>query len=171
MSGAPAIVHSARERGRSARPMAERFWEKVALAEPDQCWRWLGAKVGGYGSFMVRSLGYSKRVTDRAHRVAWRLARGPIPPGMQILHKCDVRLCVNPEHLFLGTNADNVADRVRKGRSASQQGAKNPRAVLTPLAVALIRATPGETRLFAELFGVAPNVIRYARTGKTWRHL
>ena len=87
----------------------ERFWSKVDRS--GECWLWTAAKVQGYGSFDGR----------RAHRVAWELAYGPIPKGVGyhgtcVLHRCDTPACVNPAHLRLGTQADNMADRDAKGR-------------------------------------------------------
>lgn len=89
----------------------ERFWSKVSCSEG--CWLWTGAKTEkGYGVFGIG------KETDKAHRIAWRLSYGPIPKCIFVLHKCDTPACVRPEHLFLGTNQDNVNDMIRKGRNS-----------------------------------------------------
>jgi hypothetical protein len=80
------------------------------------CWIWLGA-ANRYG--MVRG--------DRAHRVSWKTFRGPIPHGLHVLHKCDTPLCVNPDHLFLGTHLDNMKDKEEKGRGNQPSGERSGR--------------------------------------------
>ena len=104
--------------------MAARFWSKVNKDGPvhrvlgTRCWLWTASELGdtGYGGFgMKRADG--KYAPSYAHRVAWELLRGPIPPGMSALHACDVPLCVNAEaHLFLGTQLENMRDAALKGR-------------------------------------------------------
>jgi hypothetical protein len=96
------------------RPIAERFWPKVDRNGPNGCWVWtgsLGAK--GYGRIGSGARGAP---TLLAHRVAWGFKHGPIPDGLFVCHKCDNPPCVNPEHLFLGTNRDNILDCMSKGR-------------------------------------------------------
>lgn len=93
-------------------PIVERFWSKVEKLT--SCWMWRAAIArDGYGKFQI---GRSK--TCRAHRVAWELTNGPIPNGKQVLHRCDNPLCVRPDHLFLGTAADNMRDKTEKGRQS-----------------------------------------------------
>lgn len=96
-------------RGRVATP-----WEEMWVPEPNSgCHLFLGHQDAlGYGRVKRGS-----RVPVGAHRYAWRLSRGPIPKGLCVLHRCDVRSCVNPDHLFLGTQIENIDDRNRKGRT------------------------------------------------------
>lgn len=102
------------------RPLIDRFTEKYVIDEKTGCWNWTAAKNNaGYG--MIHP-GGPKKNNVLAHRVSWRLFKGAIPihesyHGMCVLHKCDNPGCVNPDHLFLGTNKDNVADCISKGRA------------------------------------------------------
>ncbi len=119
----------------------------------------------GYGHF--RDAATRKNV--RAHRFAYEQAFGPIPDGMHVLHRCDVRTCVNPNHLFLGTHADNMRDMAEKGRRKGiGTGEKNGRAKLTLANVLAIRASPlGKIKLSRE-FNVSPAQIQRIRAGKQW---
>ena len=98
-------------------PVEERYWRYCRPSEYG-CWDWVGARdTFGYG---VIGRGGRGRGHTGAHRVSWQIHRGPIPPGMYVLHRCDNPPCSNPAHLFLGTHRDNVADMVAKGRNRNQ---------------------------------------------------
>jgi len=111
--------------------IAERFWARIDQNGPvprhapelGPCWLWTGGKTrAGYGH--LREGGCTGKHVY-AHRVSWELRHGTIPPGLHVLHRCDTPRCVNPAHLFVGTHADNMADRDAKGRQArgSRSGA------------------------------------------------
>lgn len=152
--------------GHTKKPRLWMFMEKVVFGM-SQCWYWRGGlDSGGYGTV--------SGAENKAHRRAWRLFRGPIPPGLKVLHKCDVRSCVNPDHLFLGTQLDNVHDMVAKGRDRHTPmfGERNPMARLTLERVEQIRemyAGGGWTmkRLAAE-FGVTTMTVHRAVRRHTW---
>ena len=95
------------------RPLSERFWEKVAIGEPDECWEWEAYRQeNGYGTIK------KNRKDIGAHRVSWELENGrEVPDGMVVMHSCDNPSCVNPAHLSVGTQADNLADCKAKGRA------------------------------------------------------
>lgn len=94
--------------------LEDRFWEKIT--QVGECWEWTGyvMPATGYGQIGAGGRGAGALYV---HRVAWELQCGPIPDGMHVLHHCDNRKCVFINHLFLGTNQDNIDDRVKKGRS------------------------------------------------------
>jgi hypothetical protein len=144
----------------------ERFYAKVHIPQDaDACWEWRSILSRGYGRFLVNGR------MRRAHRVAWELAHGPIPDGMHVCHSCDNPRCVRVSHLWLGTIADNMADRDRKGRGAVLRGEDHGCAKLTPEAVQHIRATPkkyGSGRALARLYGVSESAVSDIRIGRSW---
>jgi hypothetical protein len=96
----------------------ERFWKRVVIGSPNECWLWTGSTTGAYGSMIIRGKHWF------AHRVSWMTANGPIPEGALILHSCDVPLCVNPNHLRAGDNAMNMKDAVEHGRGSFNRGGR-----------------------------------------------
>jgi hypothetical protein len=149
----------------------ERFMLRVVEFPNGGCWIWVGAyQTTGYGRWTTQ------RAKHRyAHRVAYEMYRGPIPDGLCVLHNCpggDNPACVNPEHMFLGTRAENQADMAHKGRSI--RGEKRPNAKLTAADVMEVRAglangTP--SRELAARFGVTRGTINDVGRRYSWKHL
>ena len=145
--------------------LAERFFERISPEPTSGCWLWNGyVDAGGYGetSFRTRPL--------RAHRVSWEIHNGPIPTGLCVLHRCDVRCCVNPKHLFLGTLLDNNRDRAQKDRGT--RGERVNTSKLTGQQILLIRSqhASGVSRQeLAYRFGVSYQMIRYIVLRMNWR--
>ncbi len=101
-----------------------RFWSKVRISGQQECWEWQGG-IGHNGYGLCRINGR----TIRVHRFAYTVTYGPIPDGMNVCHACDNRKCVNPAHLWLGTQAENIKDCIQKGRQPHPKGIGNPRLV------------------------------------------
>lgn len=152
-----------------------RFFAKINKDGPtmpnmeSECWEWKGVRnPKGYG--IARAAGGARL----AHRVAYQIESGPIPEGLHCLHKCDNSGCVNPAHLWLGTNAQNHADKERKGRGHQAFGEAAGKAKLTERNVMemRVRFSLGETcNSLAKKFGVLWGTANRAITGSTWKHI
>ena len=142
------------------------------IPEPNSgCLLWtLSYMPSGYGQAKWEGKG------NNAHRISWELNCGPIPNGLHVLHKCDVRGCVNPAHLFLGTHQDNMADRDAKGRQHRPKGELQGGHKLTEAAAREILAEPGPVTLaraaeLAAKHGIGWSHIYRVRRGERWSHL
>lgn len=167
---------------RRKKPIADRFWPKVERSGIEQCWRWTATIQKGRGIFTIN------RDNKLAARVAYELTKGPIPDGACVCHACDNPICVNPAHLFLGTRADNNADRDSKGRQARggrhgfalhpetiARGERASKAKLTEDQVREIRERYASgtvtTRSLGEEYGVSHTSIRFVIRRKSWWHV
>jgi hypothetical protein len=134
-----------------------------------QCWQWLGAKAGdGYGSFRFRGF------WSRAHRLSYSLYVGSIPEGLSVLHRCDNPMCVNPSHLFVGSQKDNVQDTESKHRGNHPKRERHGRAVLTEGDVQGLRErySRGESKAhLARVFGISQTHTARIINGKAWNHV
>jgi hypothetical protein len=149
------------------------------MPEPNSgCWLWTAQmNPTGYGAFRMSS--DPKAGCVGAHRASWMIHRGPIPAGLQVCHKCDVRACVNPDHLFVGTSSDNMSDAARKGRMnwkpgsvrALPRGEHHHASRLTSDAVREIRASPEMGLTLARKYGVTNVTISRIRRRLIWRHI
>lgn len=158
----------------------ERFWSKVDVRGSDECWEWKAARNRhGYGYFRYKSK------HAKAHRVSWELTQGEIPDGINVLHRCDNPPCCNPAHLFLGTQAENMSDKVAKGRQQRGEGcrakperrargSRNGRATLNELQVVgmMARHLQGVSvaqvaREFNAPYKTVSSIIR----GENWSHI
>lgn len=156
--------------------LADRFWAKVDRRGPDECWLWTASvNSSGYGRI---GLGKRGQGSISAHRLSYELANGPIPDGEGyhgtcVLHRCDTPACVNPAHLFLGTQADNLTDAAEKGRM--HPGEAHGMARLTESQIREIRrlykpyVVP--RRVLAERFGVADTTIQAIIEQRSWAHV
>ncbi len=146
---------------------ATSFWSRVKKGPG--CWEWAAGRFHrGYGSVWVDGK------ARKAHRVSFELSRGPIPHNLKVLHRCDNPPCVNPDHLFLGTDADNAADRDAKGRAGVLRGESHGRAAITTEQATEVRDLwlfGACGKALAERFGISRSCVERIATGKSWAHL
>jgi hypothetical protein len=156
--------------------LKERFFSKVECIPFHTCWEWIGAKSKkGYGSFWSGDYSIG---TIETHRQSWIIHNGAIPNGMHVLHKCDNPSCVNPAHLFLGTNMDNVKDMRDKGRNVNPPihiGEANPISILTEDQVKIIKneweGYKGQQAALARRFKVHRSTIYAIINGRNWKNI
>jgi hypothetical protein len=147
----------------------ERFKPKYRV-DGSGCWIWTAAKYpNGYGAFLLRGF------VTTAHRCSWMIFMGSIPDGMDVCHTCDVRACVNPEHLWLGTPTENMADCMKKNRYYSpnrvKAGEANGMARLAVEDVLYIRESKERQIDLAARYGVKQGHISAIKLRKTWAHI
>ncbi len=140
--------------------------QRVEFEPNTGCWLWAGTtRKGGYGKVKVR------QATMLAHRRSYELHHGSIPKGAIICHRCDTPACVNPAHLYAGTDADNSRDKMSRGRDRKAVGEANFNAKLTEADVLALRASTEPTKVWAARYGLDHSSVWAARVGRTWKHL
>lgn len=147
----------------------ERFWSQVK--KTDDCWLWTGRCLRGYGQL---SMGSRKAGIKGTHRVSWELHHGPIPKGLSVLHKCDNPACVRPDHLFLGTQQDNLQDMRNKKRNRTALGEKTGNVTLTAEVVLEIRrlhALGVVPKAIAAQFSIERSLVYQVVNRVNWKHI
>lgn len=143
--------------------LSDRFHAGITKDSAGGCWVWKKAICSkGYGAIQI-----GVGVIGKAHRVSWELFRGQIPDGAFVLHKCDVRPCCNPDHLFIGTHDDNMRDMVSKSRAAG--GSRNRNAKLSVGQVNLALSDGRPATVVSQEMGVHPETIRRVRRKESWK--
>lgn len=159
--------------GNNKRPKLEvtkSNFESMVFFSPDGCWLWIGALTqSGYGKWPMNR-------TDKvrpAHRLSYTLYKGEIPEGLHVCHSCDVPCCVNPDHLWLGTNRDNTKDMDRKGRRKTLRGSHNPGASITENKASHIKgllAIGIQATLVGKCLKISRSVVQNISRGMAWKH-
>lgn len=145
--------------------LVEKYVRIAPVGAPGECWNWVRGpfRERTYGRIFLLRRGYL------AHRVAYEIAKGAIPDGLDVLHSCHNRRCVNPAHLRAGTHEENMRDMVLAGRSAA--GGKNSKAKITSEIALAIQRASGSRRGIAGRFGVAIPTVRKIQEGRHWTQL
>ena len=154
----------------------QQFWDSMERLPWSGCWIWTKASLHyGYGGVVWYPHPGAKHVLTGIHRVAWILTYGPIPPGLHVCHTCDNPPCIEPLHLFIGTNQDNLRDAYLKGRYHSRniaRGEAHRSAKLTAAQVSelrSLRAAGVSLRTLGARYGINSGTVSRAATGKTWK--
>ncbi len=140
----------------------EQLYSRISKNEITGCWNWVGAlfQGTGYGQFSNKALAESPTT---AHKASWVIHNGPVPDGLFVCHHCDNRKCVNPDHLYLGTNSQNMIDRSKRGyvhqRALTEDAVREMRQ---------LRQKGWSWRKLADRYGVQMNAVRFATLGKSW---
>ena len=149
--------------------IVQRFEAKYMPEPMSGCWLWTGSVVGsGYGSF---SRGRRGEGNATAHRVSYELRHGPIPQGLYVLHKCDVKTCVNPDHLYLGTAQNNSSDMVARGRCIAPVGERNGNTKLTGNDVRRIRLDARPETQIAVDYGLSRSAVGKIKRRERWKSI
>lgn len=154
----------------SINSIIERFEDKY-IPEPNSgCWLWIASKTKfGYGQFKI------EKDMRLAHRISFKLYKGEIPKGLHVLHTCDVRCCVNPEHLVLGTHTDNMRDMFKKNRHHDRRGELHPASRLSSVQVLEIRKKYEPYKytipMLSKEYFVSISAIEAVVFGRSWKHL
>lgn len=163
-----------------SRRVVNREWFLKKVEQTPTCWLWKGTRSGTtnriqYGQVLIANVEGGGRHFTNAHRVAYELWKGPIPQGLHVCHTCDNGLCVNPDHLFVGTWRDNCLDKVRKGRQPKPDMSQRPnftRALITPRAAKRILALRATGMTVKEIVQrVFYSSVRGTVSGNGWKSL
>lgn len=147
----------------------ENRFEKLHMPVTESgCWIWLGAEGNQYGHGTIK-IGGRKGKNENAHRFSWRLNVGEIPDGKYVLHKCDVPLCVNPRHLYLGTHQDNMRDMYVQGRHT--HGSRHYHSKITEKEASDIKRSDLPTKTLGRIYGLSRQSVADIRYGRTWKHV
>lgn len=155
---------TAKRRGRKWPSPIERFEAKIRIE--GECWIWTGSKAGpGYGAFRWKDQqGY-------AHRFAYEHYIGPIPDGLRVMHSCDTPACVNPAHLSVGTQAENLADMYAKGRNYHARGSASGKSVINEQQALAIYHDPRPQMTIAREYGIGQTTVCDIKKGRCWSHV
>lgn len=148
--------------------LAERLWRHSMPVPECGCWIWLSSTNKRYGQLNLR-----KSIVS-AHRLSWQVFRGEIPEGMHVLHRCDVRECINPDHLYLGSDLENARDRVAHGTQnvpPRMLGSNHPMALIDEVTAIEIKNAVGTHTAISKRFGVSRSTVGHIKTGRQWSHV